>query len=52
MTADSSRATTLPPNGPGYVADHLIPLRRGGTDAVENIRWQTIDEATAKDREE
>jgi hypothetical protein len=37
---------------PGYVADHVIPLRRDGVDTVENMRWQTIEEAKAQDREE
>ena len=35
---------------PGYVADHVIPLRRGGADAVENMQWQSKEEAKTKDR--
>jgi hypothetical protein len=35
---------------PGYGADHVIPLRRGGADAVDNIQWQARGEARAKDR--
>jgi len=30
------------PNGrPGYVIDHIIPLKRGGVDAPYNMQWQT-----------
>jgi hypothetical protein len=25
---------------PGYVVDHLVALRCGGRDAVENMRWE------------
>jgi len=35
---------------PGYVIDHLTPLKRGGADAPSNMQWQTIREAKAKDR--
>ncbi len=39
------------PNGrPGYVVDHIIPLKKGGCDCPENMQWQTIDEAKAKDK--
>lgn len=34
----------------GYVIDHIIPLKRGGADSPENMQWQTIDDAKAKDR--
>lgn len=37
---------------PGYIADHIIPLRRGGPDAIENMQWQQREEAAAKDRAE
>jgi 5-methylcytosine-specific restriction endonuclease McrA len=37
---------------PGYVIDHVVPLKRGGADAVENMQWQTLEEAKAKDRVE
>lgn len=33
----------------GYVVDHIIPLKRGGKDEVQNLQWQTIEEAKAKD---
>lgn len=35
---------------PGYVIDHIIPLKRGGCDSVENMQWQTVEDAKAKDR--
>ncbi|RZJ36712.1 MAG: HNH endonuclease [Flavobacterium sp.] len=38
------------PNGrPGYVIDHIVPLKKGGCDCPENMQWQTIKEAKAKD---
>jgi hypothetical protein len=37
---------------PGYVVDHIKPLKRGGCDCPENMQWQTIAEAKAKDRVE
>jgi hypothetical protein len=35
---------------PGYVVDHVIPLKRGGADRPENMQWQTKAAATAKDK--
>jgi hypothetical protein len=35
---------------PGYVIDHVTPLKRGGADAPSNMQWQTIQEAKAKDK--
>jgi len=35
---------------PGYVIDHKRPLACGGADAPENMQWQTVAEAKAKDR--
>jgi hypothetical protein len=35
---------------PGYVVDHIIALKHGGCDCPENMQWQTIEEAKAKDK--
>src|SRR6478736_4902707 len=37
---------------PGYVVDHVIPLKRGGADSPWNMQWQTKAEAKAKDKVE
>jgi hypothetical protein len=37
---------------PGYVVDHIIPLKRGGADEPWNMQWQTIAEGKAKDATE
>lgn len=34
----------------GYVIDHVVPLKRGGGDAPENMQWQTKEAAKVKDR--
>ena len=35
---------------PGYVIDHVVPLKRGGADAPSNMQWQTEAAAKAKDQ--
>jgi len=37
---------------PGYIVDHIKPLCAGGPDRPENMQWQTVADAKAKDREE
>jgi 5-methylcytosine-specific restriction endonuclease McrA len=37
---------------PGWVKDHIIPLCGGGKDAVDNLQWQTVEEAKQKDQRE
>ena len=36
----------------GYVVDHIVPLKRGGSDSPENMQWQTVADAKATDRVE
>ena len=35
---------------PGYVIDHIKPLKRGGADIPSNMQWQTEGAAMQKDR--
>lgn len=35
---------------PGYVIDHIKPLKKGGKDGPFNMQWQTQSAAKAKDR--
>lgn len=35
---------------PGYVIDHVQPLKRGGPDTPANMQWQTKADAKAKDK--
>ena len=35
---------------PGYVIDHVKPLKRGGADKPSNMQWQTKEAAKAKDK--
>jgi hypothetical protein len=37
---------------PGYVIDHVTPLKRGGANSPSNMQWQTKEEAKIKDRTE
>jgi len=49
---DNPCPSTGEPRGacPGYVVDHIIPLKRGGSDLPSNMQWQTVEDAKAKDR--
>jgi hypothetical protein len=47
---DFMRMTGYPNGRPGYVVDHIIPLKRGGCDCPSNMQWQTIDQAKSKDK--
>jgi hypothetical protein len=37
---------------PGYVIDHVTPLKRGGADSPGNMQWQTKEAAKIKDKTE
>ena len=37
---------------PGYVIDHVRPLKRGGADDPSNMQWQTRTAAKQKDKTE
>jgi len=53
---DFKRSSPCPATGssssacPGYVIDHVTPLKRGGADHPSNLQWQTTEAARAKDR--
>lgn len=42
--------TGYPHGRPGYVIDHIVPLKRGGADSPTNMQWQSKAAAKAKDR--
>ena len=57
VKAEFVRANPCPSTGStrlggctGYVIDHRVPLCAGGADRPENMQWQTIADAKAKDR--
>jgi hypothetical protein len=43
------KQTGYPHGRPGYVIDHIVPLKRGGKDISSNMQWQTKEEARQKD---
>jgi hypothetical protein len=44
------KETGYPHGRPGYVVDHVVPLKRGGADSPGNMQWQTKEAAKAKDK--
>lgn len=40
----------FPKGRPGYVVDHIVPLKKGGCDCPSNMQWQTIQAAKEKDQ--
>ena len=43
-------ATGHPHGWPGHVVDHIVPLACGGADSPNNMQWQTVADAKAKDK--
>jgi len=43
-------STGYPHGRPGWVVDHIEPLKRGGADSPSNMQWQTKADAKAKDK--
>ena len=35
---------------PGYIIDHIKALACGGPDSPDNMQWQTVSDAKAKDK--
>lgn len=54
--AEFKRQSPCPATGqprgacPGWIVDHIVPLCAGGADTPENMQWQTVEDAKAKDR--
>jgi hypothetical protein len=42
--------TGYPSGRKGYVVDHVVPLCACGSDALNNLQWQSIEEAKKKDK--
>jgi hypothetical protein len=49
-TDEFKQMTGYPHRRPGYVIDHIVPLKRCGPDTPSNMQWQTIEDARAKDK--
>ena len=44
------KQTGYPHGRKGYVVDHIVPLKRGGSDTPQNMQWPTKEEAKIKDK--
>lgn len=47
---DFMKQTGYPKGRPGYVVDHIQPLKKGGCDCPSNMQWQSKEAAKAKDK--
>lgn len=58
VTRDFQKQNPCPTTGkttgacPGQVKDHIKSLCAGGTDSVDNMQWQTVEESRIKDIQE
>jgi len=58
VKADFQRENPCPANGSrrgqciGYEKDHVIPLKCGGADSVENMQWLTVEAHKEKTKSE
>lgn len=51
QAANPCPSTGLPYGScPGWIRDHVMPLCAGGADAIENMQWQSVEDAKAKDQ--
>jgi hypothetical protein len=54
VRAEFQRTNPCPSTGatrgacPGYQADHIIALCRGGPDSVANLEWRTVEDHALK----
>jgi hypothetical protein len=44
------KANPRPGPAKDWVIDHIVPLKEGGADSPENMQWQTVAAAKAKDK--
>ena len=38
---DFMKQTGYPNDRPGYIVDHIVPLKKGGCDCPADMQWQT-----------
>ena len=47
---DFMKQSGFPKGRPGYVVDHIVPLKKGGCDCASNMQWQTKEAGKQKDK--